>query len=106
MLDLGYALSSEEHAPNELVEHARLAEEAGFSFALISDDFHPWVDRQGHSPFVWSVIGGVALQTKALRLEGFDHVYVHQIGPHQKGFIGFYEREVTPQVGAVVGTRA
>ena len=68
MPELGYALSSEEHGPTELVEYAQLAEEAGFSFALISDHFHPWVDRQGHSPFVWSVIGGVALQTKALRL--------------------------------------
>jgi len=49
---IGYALSSEEHAPNDLVRHARLAEEAGFSFALISDHFHPWVDAQGHSLFV------------------------------------------------------
>ena len=25
---------------------------------------------------------------------GFDHVYVHQVGPDQDGFIDFYEREV------------
>jgi coenzyme F420-dependent glucose-6-phosphate dehydrogenase len=25
---------------------------------------------------------------------GFDHVYVHQVGPDQDGFIEFYEREV------------
>ena len=25
---------------------------------------------------------------------GFDHVYVHQVGPDQNGFIDFYEREV------------
>src|SRR3982751_1270351 len=65
---LGYALSSEEHAPNDLVHHAHLAEAAGFSFALISDHFHPWVDAQGHSPFVWSVIGAIAHATERLEL--------------------------------------
>ena len=30
---------------------------------------------------------------------GFDHVYVHQIGPDQEGFFRFYEREVLPKVG-------
>jgi coenzyme F420-dependent glucose-6-phosphate dehydrogenase len=68
MTKLGYALSSEEHHPTDLVRHARLAEEAGFEFALISDHFHPWIDRQGHSPFVWSVLGGIANATERLRL--------------------------------------
>jgi coenzyme F420-dependent glucose-6-phosphate dehydrogenase len=65
---LGYTLSSEEHGPNELVRNARAAEEAGFEFATISDHFHPWVDAQGQSPFVWSVIGGVAQATERIRL--------------------------------------
>src|SRR5436309_11077587 len=60
MIDIGYTLSSEEFGPNDLIEQAASAEEAGFSFALISDHFHPWNDEQGHSPFVWSVIGGLA----------------------------------------------
>src|SRR5215210_1149427 len=68
MIELGYALSSEEHDPSSLVENARFAEEAGFTFALISDHFHPWIDRQGHSAFVWSVIGGIAATTERLRL--------------------------------------
>jgi G6PDH family F420-dependent oxidoreductase len=68
MLELGYALSSEEHGPRALVEQAQRAEDAGFSFALVSDHFHPWVSRQGHSPFVWSVIGGIAQATGSLRL--------------------------------------
>jgi hypothetical protein len=25
---------------------------------------------------------------------GFDHVYVHQVGPDQEGFMRFYEREI------------
>jgi G6PDH family F420-dependent oxidoreductase len=67
-MELGYALSSEEHRPLDLVRHARRAEEQGFPFALISDHFHPWTDRQGQSPFVWSVIGGIATSTDALVL--------------------------------------
>ena len=67
-MELGYAMSSEEHAPLDLIEHAARAEEVGFSFALISDHFHPWIDRQGHSPFVWSVIGGIASRTERLRI--------------------------------------
>src|SRR5436190_2137671 len=67
-MELGYALSSEEHSPRELVANARAAEEAGFGFGLISDHIHPWIDRQGHSPFVWSVIGGIAQATERFRI--------------------------------------
>jgi G6PDH family F420-dependent oxidoreductase len=68
MLELGYSLSSEEHGPNELVGAARRAEEVGFSFALISDHYHPWTDEQGQSPFVWSVLGAIARETERLRV--------------------------------------
>jgi coenzyme F420-dependent glucose-6-phosphate dehydrogenase len=64
----GYALSSEEHRPRDLVANARLAEEAGFDFAMISDHFHPWLDRQGQSPFVWSVLGGIAASTERITI--------------------------------------
>lgn len=65
---IGYKLSSEERGPRELVRLARQAEEAGFSFGLISDHFHPWTDRQGQSPFVWSVIGAIGQATRRLEL--------------------------------------
>jgi coenzyme F420-dependent glucose-6-phosphate dehydrogenase len=64
----GYWLSSEEHPPLDLVRDARRAEETGFEFAMISDHFHPWLDAQGHSPFVWSVLGGIAAATERLRV--------------------------------------
>jgi G6PDH family F420-dependent oxidoreductase len=67
-VEVGYWLSSEEHAPRDLVQNAKLAEEAGFGFALISDHIHPWVDAQGHSPFVWSVIGAIGEATGRIRL--------------------------------------
>jgi len=68
MPELGYALSSEEHGPRELVANARAAEEAGFTFALVSDHYHPWIDSQGQSPFVWSVVGGISQATERLKL--------------------------------------
>ncbi|MDP8938228.1 MAG: TIGR03557 family F420-dependent LLM class oxidoreductase [Actinomycetota bacterium] len=66
--EIGYALSSEEHPPNAMVRFAQRAEDVGFSFLGISDHFHPWVDSQGHSPFVWSVIGGIAAATERIKL--------------------------------------
>ena len=68
MVSIGYQLSSEEHSAPDLVRYAELAEKAGFSFALISDHFHPWIDRQGQSPFVWSTLGAIAQATDRLVL--------------------------------------
>lgn len=56
----GYFLSCEEYSPAELIEQARLAEEAGFDALWISDHFHPWTDAQGESPMVWSMIGAIS----------------------------------------------
>ena len=67
-MELGFALSSEDHPPNELVRQAQIAEQAGFTFALISDHFHPWVSEQGESPFVWSTLGGIAQATERIRV--------------------------------------
>jgi coenzyme F420-dependent glucose-6-phosphate dehydrogenase len=67
-MELGYGFSSEEHAPADLVRHAVAAEEAGFGFGLISDHIHPWIDAQGHSPFVWSVIGAIGQATERFRI--------------------------------------
>jgi coenzyme F420-dependent glucose-6-phosphate dehydrogenase len=64
MIELGYKLCSEEQSPRELIRCAKSAEEIGLSFAMISDHYHPWVDRQGQSSFVWSVIGGIAQSTQ------------------------------------------
>ena len=63
MVEIGYFLSSEEHGPTELLRQARLAADAGIESVWISDHFHPWLDEQGESPFVWSVIGAIAAAT-------------------------------------------
>jgi G6PDH family F420-dependent oxidoreductase len=61
---IGYFLSSEEWGPRDLIELAAKAEQAGFEGLWISDHYHPWSDEQGHSPFVWSVIGAIAQATE------------------------------------------
>lgn len=68
MIELGYALSSEEHSPHDLVANAVRAEELGFGFIGVSDHFHPWIGEQGNSPFVWSVLGAIAQATSRLRV--------------------------------------
>ena len=66
-MELGVAFSSEELTANEIVRGAARAEEVGFHTAWVSDHYHPWIDAQGESPFVWSVLGGVAHATEQLR---------------------------------------
>ena len=61
--DIGAFLSSEEHGPRALLAEAQMAEAANMRGVFISDHFHPWLDAQGESPFVWSVIGGIAAST-------------------------------------------
>jgi coenzyme F420-dependent glucose-6-phosphate dehydrogenase len=67
-IELGYTLSAEEFAPNDLVRLSYMAEETGFTYAFMADHFHPWVDEQGHSPFVWSVLGGIAQVTEQMHV--------------------------------------
>ena len=59
-MQIGCFLSCEEFGPRDLVEQAKRAEQAGFHALWISDHYHPWNDEQGHSAFVWSVIGALA----------------------------------------------
>jgi len=64
----GLTLSAEEHPPGKLVEMAVAAEAEGFDFVSISDHFHPWISEQGHSPFVWSVLGAIAASTDEIEV--------------------------------------
>ncbi|HSZ40170.1 MAG TPA: TIGR03557 family F420-dependent LLM class oxidoreductase [Trebonia sp.] len=63
MTRYGYFLSSEEYEPASLIRQAKMAEEAGFEALWISDHYHPWLDEQGQSSFVWGVIGALSQVT-------------------------------------------
>ena len=85
-MQIGYFLSSEEHSPGDLVDQARRAEAAGFHALWISDHYHPWNDQQGHSSFVWSVIGALS-QATPLPVTTGGHVpdRPHPPGDHRPG---------------------
>ncbi|XVS62373.1 LLM class F420-dependent oxidoreductase [Actinosynnema sp. CA-299493] len=65
---IGYTLMTEQAGPRELVEHAALAEQAGFDFEVMSDHYSPWLDEQGHAPYAWSVLGAVTQATDRVEL--------------------------------------
>jgi len=61
-----YFCGHEQWQPEELVEHAVLAEEAGFDMVVVSEHFHPWVDDAGASGFAFSTIGAMAASTSSI----------------------------------------
>ncbi len=65
-MQIGFTLSSEEFGPKPLAKFGYRAEQYGFKFLMISDHYHPWVDKQGHSPFVWNVIGALSETVKSI----------------------------------------
>jgi alkanesulfonate monooxygenase SsuD/methylene tetrahydromethanopterin reductase-like flavin-dependent oxidoreductase (luciferase family) len=73
MARYGYFLSSEEYDPASLIRQAKMAEQAGFEALWISDHFHPWLDEQGNSSFVWSVIGAISQVIRTIRRGCADH---------------------------------
>ncbi len=66
MLKLGYKASSEQFAPNELLEYAIKAEQCGFDSAWISDHFQPWRHTGGHAPFSLAWMGALGARTEKL----------------------------------------
>jgi coenzyme F420-dependent glucose-6-phosphate dehydrogenase len=67
MLQLGWKAGTEQYPPNELLDYAIAAEEAGFDSIDASDHFHPWSER-GQASFVWSWLGAVAVKTSKIIL--------------------------------------
>jgi coenzyme F420-dependent glucose-6-phosphate dehydrogenase len=66
MARFAYFCGHEQWHPEQLVEHARLAEQAGFDLALVSEHFHPWVDDTSASGFAFATIGAMAQATERL----------------------------------------
>ena len=64
----GLKLMSELHGARALVRQAEIARDAGFDYVAISDHIHPWLPEHDHSPFAWSVLGGIAARVPDLPL--------------------------------------
>jgi coenzyme F420-dependent glucose-6-phosphate dehydrogenase len=67
MLRFGWKAGTEQFPPEELLEFAVAAEDAGFDSIDVSDHFHPWAE-QGQACFVWTWLGAVAAKTKKILL--------------------------------------
>ena len=67
-MKFAWLCSHEAYQPEDLVEQAVAAEEAGFDVVLGSDHFHPWVDDASAAGFVWSWLGAVAARTQRVQL--------------------------------------
>lgn len=63
MTRFAYFCGHEQFQPERLVEHARLAEQAGFDLIVASEHFHPWVDDVSASGFAFSTLGAMAAVT-------------------------------------------
>ena len=60
MTKFSYFLGSEQWQPENLLNHAEIAREAGFDMLTISEHFHPWVDDYSASNFTWTTLGALA----------------------------------------------
>ncbi len=67
MTKFAYFCGHEQWHPEQLVEHAVLAEAAGFDMVVVSEHFHPWVDDASASGFAFSTIGAMAAVTSTIR---------------------------------------
>lgn len=68
MVRFGYTLMTEQSGPKELVGYAVDAERIGFTFAVSSDHYSPWLVEQGHASYAWSLLGAVAQATSTMEL--------------------------------------
>ncbi len=66
MTKFAYFCGHEQWQPEVLVEHALLAEAAGFDMVVVSEHFHPWVDDESASGFAFSTIGAMAAATSSI----------------------------------------
>jgi coenzyme F420-dependent glucose-6-phosphate dehydrogenase len=75
-------LTQELPTPAHFAQAAKMVDEADVAQAIICGP-----DPERH-------IAGVKEFVEA----GYDHIYIHQVGPDQEGFFRFYEREVLPKL--------
>ena len=64
MTKFAYFCGHEQWQPEVLVEHARIAEDAGFDMVVVSEHFHPWVDDFSAAGFAFSTIGAMVEATQ------------------------------------------
>jgi coenzyme F420-dependent glucose-6-phosphate dehydrogenase len=66
-LRFGWKAGTEQYPPEELLDYAIAAEQAGFDSVEASDHFHPWAEK-GQACFVWTWLGAVAARTRSIMI--------------------------------------
>lgn len=66
MTRFAYFCGHEQWHPEQLLQHARLAKEAGFDMLVASEHFHPWVDDESAAGFAYATIGAMAQATERI----------------------------------------
>lgn len=64
---IGWKAGIEQYQPDELLEQAVAAEEAGFASIDVSDHFHPWAET-GSCGFTWTWLGAAVAKTNTIAL--------------------------------------
>ena len=66
-IQLGWKAGPEQYPPDELLDYAVAAEQAGFESIDVSDHFHPWSEA-GQACFTWTWLGAAAARTSRIHL--------------------------------------
>ena len=68
MTRFAYFCGHEQYQPEDLVQHAVLAEQAGFDAVMVSEHFHPWVDDVSASGYAFATLGAIAAATQRVEM--------------------------------------
>ncbi len=68
MTEFAYFCGHEQFQPETLVDHARIAEQAGFDWLVVSEHFHPWVDDVSASGYAFATIAAMAGVTERVQI--------------------------------------
>jgi G6PDH family F420-dependent oxidoreductase len=81
MTRIGCTMMCEQAGPKQLLGDVAVGEQAGFDFAVISDDYSRWMESQGHSPYAWSVRGPAAQATDRIPLMTYVTCPIRRYNP-------------------------
>ncbi len=68
MSEIFYFCGHEQFQPEDIVEHAVIAEKYGFDGVMVSEHFNPWVSSKGASGFALSTLGAIASRTSKIKI--------------------------------------
>jgi coenzyme F420-dependent glucose-6-phosphate dehydrogenase len=83
-IEFGYRAEQEGHQPSVLLNLARSAQRAGFTFMAISDHFHPWFHTGAAGGSAWTWIAAAAASVPDMR---FGPMVVTPIGRYHPAII-------------------